>query len=290
VIGYLAAARAIHLASLMSIFGASAYVVLLQRADYPRPPERAARALLVSAATLALASGLMWFCLIAGQMSGSWANSTDLPTLELAASSTRFGHIFMTRGAGLAALWLLCAFTRSNWPTVAVLAGLLLASLGPASHAAAAINGDVAIAGATNDAVHLLMAGFWLGGLMALALTVPQHGADPAELLGPLRIFSQWGTLAVALLVMTGVINAVSILPLSAMALHNSYFRLLCVKVGLALTMIALASLNRWGITPAIRDGRPRAAGHLAGSVGTEIALGMTIVGITGLLGLIAPH
>lgn len=289
-IGFLAAARAIHLASLMSIFGASTYTVLLRRADCPRPPAGAAHALLVFAATLALASGVTWFCLIAGQMSGSWANSTDLPTLEVAASSTRFGHIFLARGVGLAALWLLCAFTRSNPPAVAVLAGLLLASLGPVSHAAAAINGDIGMAGAASDAVHLLTGGFWLGGLMALALIVPQHWNDPAELLGPLRIFSRWGMFAVALLVTTGAINAASILPLSAMVLSNPYFDLLSVKVALALAMIALASLNRLGIAPAIRDGRPRAAGHLAGSVGTEIALGIAIVGITGLLGLIAPH
>lgn len=288
-IGFLAAARAIHLASLMSIFGASSYIALLKRAKLPVPPARPVRILFVTTATLALASGVIWFCLIAGQMSGRWANATDLPTLELAASSTRFGQIFAIRFVGLSLLWLLCAFTRVNSPAGAILAGLLLASLGPVSHAAAS-NGDIALAGAANDALHLLTSGFWLGGLIALALLIPRHWTEPTELLGPLRIFSEWGTVAVALLVTTGLINAVSIVPMSAMSLHTAYFSLLAVKVGLALAMIALASLNRWKFAPAIRNRRSGAVGSLAGGVGMEIAVGVSIVGIAGLLGLIAPH
>jgi len=86
------------------------------------------------------------------------------------------------------------------------------------------------------------------------------------------------------------MINAVSILPLSALSFHNPYFGLLAVKVGLALAMIALASLNRWRFAPGIRNQRPGAVRHLAGSIGIEIALGVSVVGIVGILGLIAPH
>lgn len=94
----------------------------------------------------------------------------------------------------------------------------------------------------------------------------------------------------VALLVITGLISAVSILPLSAMSFHNAYFGLLLVKVGLALAMIALAALNRWRFAPALRNGEGRAARCLAGSISAEIALGVTVVGIVGYLGLMAPH
>jgi putative copper resistance protein D len=289
VIAFLAAARAIHLASLMSIFGASAYTALLQWAGLPEPRAGAARVLLVTASSLALASAIIWFCLVVGQMSGSWANATDLPTLELAASGTRFGEIFVARFAGLILLWLMCALAGMNVRLVATLAGLLLATLGFVSHAAA-MNGDIAFAGAANAAVHLLTAGFWLGGLMALALLVPRHWREPARLLGPLRIFSVWGTCVVALLVATGLINAISIVPLPAMSFRNRYFGLLAVKIGLALAMITLAALNRWRFAPAIQNERLAAVRQLAGSVGLEIALGVSVVAIAGLLGLIAPH
>jgi putative copper resistance protein D len=94
----------------------------------------------------------------------------------------------------------------------------------------------------------------------------------------------------VALLVVTGLINAISIVPLSMMSLRNPYYELLLVKVGLATMMIGLAALNRWHFAPALRTGGEKAKQRLSASVGSEIVLGFTIVAIVGLLGLMAPH
>lgn len=285
----LAAARAIHFASLMAIFGASAYAALLRRTALPEPRARSMQILFAAAATLALISAIVWFSLIAGQMSGSWQGSVDPAILELAASGTRFGQIFLGRFIGLGVLWVMCILGQRGL-VIPALAGLLLASLAPISHAAAAGAGDLGAIDAIGDATHLLTGGFWVGGLLVLAMLVPLHRSHPAGLLGPLRLFSIWGSYAVALLVATGLINAVSILPLSAMALRNAYFDVLLVKVGLASTMIALAALNRWRFAPALRNGGDRAARHLASSIGAEIALGVTVVGIAGYLGLMPPH
>jgi len=286
----LAAARAIHFASLMAIFGGSTYAALLRRARLPRPPARATRKVFAIAATLAILSATLWFCLIAGEMSGSWRDSLDPEILELAAFDTRFGQIFLGRLAGLAALWLMCVpGVRPHGLGIGLLAGLLLASLGPISHAAAS-GSDIAIAGAANDAAHLLAAGFWLGGLVVLILFVRRHWTDAGSLLGALRLFSTWGTPVVALLAITGLINAISILPLSMMSLRTSYFDLLLVKVGLASAMIALAAMNRWRFAPALRSGGDKATLHLAYSVGSEIVLGFTVVAVAACLGLTSPH
>ena len=286
----LAAVRAIHFLSLMAVFGGSTYGLLLRRAGLAEPPAKWARVLFAVAASLAFVSAVAWFCLIAGQMSGDWHGSIDPATLRLVGSATRFGEIFVIRFIGLAVLLPICLSLKARTTGLSILAALLLASLAPISHAAAATGGDIAIIGATNDGLHLLMAGFWLGGLMILILLVGMHWKSPAELLGPLRIFSVWGTLVVAVLVMTGLFNAVSILPRSALSLRNAYFALLALKVGLALAMIGLASLNRWQFAPALRSGGHSAVRTLAGSVGTEIALGVAVVGIAGFLGLIGPH
>jgi putative copper resistance protein D len=286
----LAAVRAIHFASLMTIFGGSAYAALLARARLWEAHARTARVLFVSAATLAIVSGIVWFGLIAGQMSGSWQGSLDPRILQLAATDTRFGRIFLGRFIGLAALWLMCARgARLNSLSITLLAGLLLASLGPVSHAAAS-GGDIAIAGAANDAAHLLTAGFWLGGLVVLVMFVRRHWTDAASLLGALRLFSIWGTAVVGLLVVTGLINAISILPLPEMTLRNDYFDLLLVKVGLASVMIGLAALNRWHFAPALRTGGDKATRRLAYSVGIEIVIGFTVVAVAACLGLTSPH
>jgi putative copper resistance protein D len=286
----LAIVRAIHFASLMTIFGGSAYAALLARAQLWGSPATATRVLFAIAAALAIVSGIAWFGLIAGQMSGSWRGSLDPAILQLAATGTRFGQIFLERFIGLTVLWLMCALgVRPYSLGIALLAGILLASLGPVSHAAAS-GGDIAIAGAANDAAHLLTAGFWLGGLVVLVMFVWRHWTDAASLLGALRLFSTWGTAVVALLVVTGLINAVSILPLPEMTLRNDYFDLLLVKVGLASVMIGLAALNRWHFAPALRTGGDKATRHLAYSVGTEIVLGFTVVAVAACLGLTSPH
>ncbi|HEX5257491.1 MAG TPA: CopD family protein [Sphingomicrobium sp.] len=286
----LAAARAVHLMSLMTILGGSAYSALLRRGNLVEPPATSIRILFVIAAALALMSGLVWFCLIAGQMSGSWQGSVDPSVLRLAASATRFGHIFAARFIGLIGLCFLCMLMdRPAGAVLAILAGLLLVSLAPISHAAAS-GGDIAVVGAASDATHLLAAGLWLGGLMALALVIRRCWGEAAALMGPLRIFSILGTVVVIFLMLSGVANALSILPLRTMALHNPYFDLLLVKIALALVMAGLASLNRWRFAPAMPTGGGGAVRRLATSVGVELALGLFIVTIVGYLGTMAPH
>jgi putative copper resistance protein D len=278
------------LTGLMTLFGGSSYAFLLRRAGLQEPSSKSERTLFAIAATLALISAIVWFCLIAGQMSGDWRASIDPTTLRLMASATRFGEIFMGRFVGLALLWSICVSRAPRLLGISILAGLLLISIAPISHAAAAVGGDIAILGTASDATHLLTAGFWVGGLIVLMMILPLHRAAPTGLLGPLRLFSVWGTFVVALLIVTGIINLVSIMPISMMSLHNAYFRLLLVKVGLALLMVALAGLNRWRFAPSLRTGGPGAVRRLTGSIGMEIASGIAVVTIAGFLGVTAPH
>ena len=245
--------------------------------------------LFVGAALFALASAVLWFWLIAGQMSGDLRGSLDPATLGLVATDTRFGRIFLARFLGLVALWLLCrGGVARRGGAIAILAGLLLASLAPISHAAA--DTGSMIVGIASDAAHLLTAGFWLGGLVVLAMLALRHWCDRAALIGPLRLFSLWGAAAVGILVVTGLINAVSIVPLSAVSLHDHYFELLLLKVALAAAMIGFAALNRWRFAPALENGGRGALRQLTSSIGVELLLGIAIVTIAAFLGLTGPH
>ena len=278
----------------MAIFGGGTYAALLRRAALPSPPARAVRLVFATAATLALLSAIVWFCLIAGQMSGS--GLVEFRPLRPAAPSN-WRHRTRVLGKSFSAVS--PAWPRSGgcsrWgqgpadqhPVVG--RNSLLTSLGPISHAAAT-GGGGAIAGAANDAAHWLSAGFWLGGLLVLIMFVRLKWADPASLLGALRLFSVWGTPLVAALVITGLINVISILPVSEMSPRNAYFDLLLVKVGLASAMIGLAAMNRWHFAPALRAARDNATRHLAISVGVEIVLGFTVVAVAAWLGLTSPH
>lgn len=100
-IALFAAVRAIHFASLMAIFGASAYLALLRSQLHIEMAAPAVRILFVSAATLAFFTAGVWLCLVAGQMSGDWHKALDPATLEAVATGTRFGEVFLGRLAGL---------------------------------------------------------------------------------------------------------------------------------------------------------------------------------------------
>ena len=284
-----AAVRAIHFASLMAIFGAGTYLVLLRRHLRIEMPARAAQILFAWAATLALVSAVAWLFLVAGQMSGDWRAALDPVAIRLVASGTAFGRIAVWRIAGLSVLWLLLLF-RGPSPSliVAIVAALLLGALGLTSHAAAS-SGDFGLVRAANDAVHLLAAGFWLGGLLVLAALLWRHHRVPTSLRGPFHLFSAWGTYAVALLVLSGISNAASILPVRSISSHSAYTDVLAIKIMLALTMIALAVINRMQLVPALGDGENKVTRFLAHSVAAEILLGALIVGLAGYLGLMPP-
>jgi putative copper resistance protein D len=287
--GLFAGIRAFHFASLMAIWGASLYLVLLKRAQGMGIPANLTRIAVAIAAALALATAILWLGLVAGQMSGDWGAAYDPGTIWTVAVHTRFGHIWLARIGGLVLLWLVAlAMRRSPLTLVACLAALLLGSLGLISHAPAA-SGDFALGRALGDAIHLLTAGFWLGSLLVLAVLAWLRRRAPEELFAPFRLFSLWGVYAVALLVVTGLINAASILPVHSISFKSAYADMLGSKIVIALVMIALAICNRSQLLPALRNGEKGAVRSLARNVVAEIALAFLVIAIVGYLGLMPP-
>jgi putative copper resistance protein D len=286
----LATSRALHFASLMPIFGAATYLVLLRRHLQTLPPDGLQK-LFAVAATIALLTALLSLGLAAGQMSGDWRMGMNVQALTSVVRDTRFGHVAVLRIAGLAALWLVCVFQRPiSISTVAILAAFALGALGLTSHAAA--GGDQQTFGfvrAANDAAHLMAGSFWLGGLVVLAIMIACH-MTPRELLPRLRLFSVWGTWAVAALVITGVANAASILPAASIDVRNRYFGLLLAKVALAMLMIGLAAANRWRVVPPMLSHPTGDTGSLARNIAAELALGVIVIALAGCLGAMPPR
>lgn len=284
--GLFASIRALHFAGLMAIWGASFYAVLLQKSLGMDVPARQLRIAVALGATLALATAILWFGLVAGQMSGDWNAATEPTAILAVATGTRFGHIWLGRIAGLILLWL-ASLRPIAKPVLAILAALLLASLGLVSHAAA--GSGFTLLHAFNDAIHLLTAGFWMGALLVLLLLIWRHRHEPAELFAPFRLFSLWGVYAVALLVVTGLINAALILPLHSISPKSAYADVLAAKITIALAMIALAVINRSQLLPALRHHEKGAVGRLNHNVIVEILLGLAVIAIVGYLGLMPP-
>jgi copper resistance protein D len=194
----IAVARGVYFIATMLLFGGAMFGVLLKsRLPMIKPPDLPRRWTLM----LALLVGSVWFLLAAAQMAGEMSASAIVQT----ATATLFGQVFLARALVLLGL----VFVLKHDKAVAVLAALALVLPAVTSHAAASSPAGFAAIGMSLDAVHLLTAGFWIGGLAALAALFARKELNT---LLALSLFSDWALSAVLILVMTGLINAVSII------------------------------------------------------------------------------
>lgn len=272
--------RALHFASLMTAFGAAALLALA--APLGISGARLHRAL-ISAAIFATATAILWLGFVTQEIAGN-----AMPdAMALVATKSFYGKVFLVRLALL--LGLCVAMTRTRaFGLKALLAGLALAALGLTSHAAAAGSDAYALPRAANDALHLLTAGFWLGGLVVLAVEVLAKPRDGARVIGLLRLFSRYGVTAVAMLLLSGTLNAVFILD-TPMPWSPRYVGWLAFKIVLAGLMVALALTNRFGVLPGLERGEDEAAETLPLTVVAELSCAVLIVVIVGFLGQMPP-
>lgn len=258
-------ARGVYFAAAMLLFGGAVFRALLKARLTLAVPARLQRGVLA----VALVAGCAWLALAAGDM----ASRLDAPVLAQTVTSTLFGQIFVLRMTALLGLLLV----PDGW-IAAALAGLALALPAVTGHAAQSSPAGFIAIGATLDAVHLLAAGLWIGGL-AVLLAMRKWPAFGAAL----GLFSDTAMIAVLVLVMTGLINAVSILLGDQGTDTPLYLDALGAKLGLVLAMLVLAAVNRFVMLPR------GATGAVARNAAIELALGGIVIALAGWLGQLPP-
>jgi putative copper export protein len=211
-------------------------------------------------------------------MAGDPGAITEPAVLAQAATGTLFGKLFLVRLAALLALALLA---RRDWPAL-ILSAIALALPAATSHAAAASPAHFTAIGVTIDVVHLLAGGFWIGGLALLA-GLPIQDIGKPRMLAALSLFSEWAMIAVLLLVMTGLINAAIVVLGGAGKAMPLYLGVLVGKLVLVTAMLALALTNRLELMPRFEDGA------IARNIWIELALGIVVIALAGLLGQLPP-
>ncbi|PIJ51465.1 hypothetical protein BL250_05420 [Erwinia sp. OLTSP20] len=102
-----------------------------------------------------------------------------------------------------------------------------------------------------NQCVHLTAAAFWSGGLVPLVMIMlaSRRQRMPAEAISTLMRFSLYGHLAVALVLLSGIIDGWLLLDWPLWHFQR-YSQLLAVKILLVLLMVALAVYNRYWLVP----------------------------------------
>jgi putative copper resistance protein D len=248
-------------------------------------------------------SGAAWLVFLASDIGGSpVADVLSKGIAWIVLTETRFGIDWIARltMASLLAIFLLQpmrtpAFTSATSAVSAVLASGLLASLAWAGHAAATpgLTGTFHIA---SDALHLVAAGAWIGGLwpFAILLRNARRAGDPASVAVAnvaTRRFSILGMMSVTAILATGAINAYALLGTLAIPVRTAYGRLLLVKIGLFIAMVGIASFNRLRLAPRLSSQCTGMSSvqQLERNSLAEAGLGILILAIVAVLGRIPP-
>jgi copper resistance protein D len=247
---------------------------------------------------VAAVSGAIWLVLLAGDIYAApiaqvWRDGG----VWTVARETRFGQVSLAR---LAAAALLAASLPILRPTAdrslrsagaVVLAVIVL--IGPAwsGHAGATpgVAGEFPLAA---DALHLLAAGAWLGSLppLAMLLAAAWRQKEPhwaAVTAIAVRRFSLLGVISVGTLLASGIVNSWYEVGTLNNLFTTSYGQLVLIKIALFAAMVALASVNRFYLTPRLATaGTVRRLHHTSVA---ESGLGFAAVAVIGFLGAMAP-
>ena len=276
------------------VLGGAASFRLLARGV---PASRADRRLAWGGAAAVVAAGGLRLWLTAAEMSGqtpaaAWSVELWRETL----TGTRFGHgrivqiVALGFVVGVMAMRRWRASPAGKW-AAGGLAAVALASPQWSGHAAASGHGASLL---TANALHVLAAGVWPGGLPFLAVMLARVGGERDLLptaLAATRRFSGASVAAVSILALTGLLNAWGLVGTFAALTGAFYGRMLLLKVTVFGGMVALGAVNR----RLVGRLKPNAGNHSAvlpvlwRNVAVECGLAGLVLIATELLAMSAP-
>lgn len=250
--------------------------------------------------------GLSAFGLVvtAAAMAGMPVGQVDAGTIATILTDMPLGKAWAARIAGLVLL-VLSAFLAAGRPGAALAAastggGTALGTLAWSGHGAMD-EGAIGWLHLGADIAHLVAAGAWVGALLYLLLLVARPAArmDADHLRATHRAldgFSHIGTLVVAAIVASGLVNMLLLVGPSNMAAlpGTLYGQLLLFKLALFAAMLGLAAANRYRLAPALRA-RIEADDHRGAVVALRISLALeatcaaTVLALVAWLGTLQP-
>jgi putative copper resistance protein D len=296
----LIASRLLHYLAVLVLFGVTLFPFYAYWSGEPphQPLISMLRRVVAATAGIAVASAGLWLVFAVATMAGTFSEALVPATFLSVVKDTSFGRIWGWRLTLGLFLMLWCS-AQMIWPSknradVMALAGAaaLLATIAGTGHTQT-YEGTNRLLHMASDGVHLLAAGTWIGGLVALALLVtPSLRSSPLEAHRILARFSGIGIAAVGALVVTGLVNGWFLVGNIGGLFGTPYGQLLCIKLGAFLGMVGLAGLNRHWLVPALTGkplGRPTTLAMLRRHICAEQALGVTVILIVAVLGTIQP-
>jgi putative copper resistance protein D len=301
--GPIIVARAIHFAATATTAGA-----LIFRAVVAEPAlrsQREAGAIMESqirkvawiGLAVAVASGLAWVLLLTMSLSAEGpVEAVVSGALRDVLNLTQFGRVSQIRFVLAIILAACLAFDRlapARWLALGSALGFII-SIAWTGHAGSTPYklGDLHLAA---DALHLVAAAAWIGGLPSLVLLLAAARGNKALAEASLaqsaaQSFSTLGVVSVGTLLLSGIVNAWILVGSFRGLIFNAYGMVLMLKLAVFAGMLGLAAVNRFWLTPRLA-GSPHDAAlrQLMRNSVIEIVLGFVIFAIVGLLGTLHP-
>ena len=181
--------------------------------------------------------------------------------------STDWGHAILARELAIVAVLGALALRR---PRIALALLVPVALAEAASGHAASLD----VAATLAIAAHILAAGVWVGGLIALALVLP--GLERRDVLDSLRRFGSIAAASVAIVVVTGLYSAGRQVASLDALLSTTYGWSLVVKIGLLVATGALGLLG-FAAVRRLRPSLPLLAAEAVAATGMLIAASLLL-------------
>jgi len=297
----LAMARLVQFLAAMILLGASLFPL------YALPPAAPANMMqvgkmmpraVVIAAFAVVISALAWAAASITTIAGNLEGLFDAETLSEYFLETSFGKVWLFRIVVAIALLLVVVLTRrqlfarnGSTALVALLAAALLASQAWIGHPASLPASQRWFVTAAY-VLHVFAAATWLGALLPMGLLVKRalHEGTPPQLAEfALRRFSPVGMAAVGMILLGGLINAISRAISFEAFVTSTWGRIIILKFAIVSTMIAVAALNRFVLTPLLPERAEIALPKLARNIAIEQAAGLLVLAASAFLAVFHP-
>ncbi len=232
---------------------------------------------------IALTAGFAQLLVVASDISGEapWESVGSLS----AAMETDAGVALIVRVVLLFVLaWVVFAPNRKledvRWNASGVIVLVLLGTWAYAGHSQSM---RWALLGMPLDIAHHAAAAAWIGGLAIVGL-VATKWAERDELVDVVQRFGRLAAISVGIIVGTGVLQAIRLVgsPTQIFAADHGVY--LVAKLIFLGVMLKVADINRKRVSRRFQEtatATPRITGILRRAMGTELAVGLAVIGIT---------
>ncbi|WP_158784854.1 copper homeostasis membrane protein CopD [Pantoea sp. BAV 3049] len=281
--------RWLHFAALMSLTGGSVYTALMAPARFRDYLAGRFHLLLVTSAVSALVTAILLLAAQTGLMGNGWADMLNVGIWQ-AVLQTSFGQVWQWQL--VAAVVGVVALRITGLPRQQLLllsgAGQLI-GLAYVGHAAM-LDGAMGILQRSNQIVHLIAGAFWAGGLLPVLLLMrdARQLNTRYDAIRTLMCFSRYGHLAVALVVISGVVNALLILnwPPTSFGLYS---QLLLLKTLLVAAMCGVAVFNRYWLVPRFQRSGESAQYHFMHTTLAELLVAALVLLLVSVFATLEP-